>query len=160
MGIWGLEHLAALFKWKMTFHSRIRNWKHQAQKQSMRITTRLINDLTIQSERAPREAGIIKSPFVEQRMRMSPGRGTLRLGSLREEFCRVWSHPGKPRSLFQSPASVWNSILMNSGVGRQGELQFTKVFSFSLHSWIRQSPAEQPGPGGLALPCLGCNEEI
>lgn len=130
MVIWGLKHLAALFKWKMTFHSGRRNWKHQAetvQKQSMRITTHLINDLNIQSERVRREAGIKKSPFVEQRIGMSPGRGTLRLGSL-QEFCRVWSHPGKPRSLFQSPGSVLNSILMSRGWGRQRKLRFTEVF--------------------------------
>lgn len=59
MVMWWLKHLAVLFKGKMTFHSGIRNWKHQAemvQKQSMRITIHLINDLSIKSERVLREA--------------------------------------------------------------------------------------------------------
>lgn len=50
MVIWWPKHLAALSKWKMTFHSGIRNWKHQAEmvrKQSTRITIHLINDLNL-----------------------------------------------------------------------------------------------------------------
>lgn len=129
MVIWCLKHLAVLFKWKMTFHSGIRNWKHQAemvQKQSRRITIHLINDLNIKSERVLRDK---MCPFTEQRIGMSPASGTLRMASPQEELCRVCSHPGKARSLFQSPENVLNSILMSSGVGEAEKAPIQGGFS-------------------------------
>lgn len=147
MVIWCLKHLAVLFKWKMTFHSGIRNWKHQAemvQKQSRRITIHLINDLNIKSERVLRDK---MCPFTEQRIGMSPASGTLRMASLQEELCRVCSHPGKARSLFQSPENVLNSILMSSGVGEAEKAPIQGGFSVPFpvplcSSWL---PSILPG---------------
>lgn len=173
MVIWWLKHLAVLFKGKMTFHSGIRNWKHQAelvQKQSMRITIHLINDLNIKSERVLREAATWdeKSPFIEQRIGMSPGSGTLRLGSLQEEFCRVWSHPGKARSHFQSSVNVLNLILTNSRVGEAEKAPIHRGFSttcFFATVFLQQldpvhyRKPEQPGLRELSLPVAGVEQD-
>lgn len=44
----------------------------------------------------------MKTPFIEQRIGLAAEGGTLRLGSLQEDFCRVWAQPGEARSPLKS----------------------------------------------------------
>lgn len=172
MGIWWLKHLAALFKRKMTFHSGIRNWKRQAetaQKQSLRITIRLINDLNIKCERAPGGAARWdeKIPVSSAENRDVTGKGHFEVGIPAGGVLQGLLPSRKGKEPLSKPWERFepDSNEQRGGGGRENPNSrrfFHRVFLFPLHSRRAGSspaqPSEQPGRRELSLPCLGWNQ--